>query len=114
MAYYLGIDIGTSGTKALVADTRAKVLATATVEYGVSSPRPGWSEQAPQQWWRATVKAARAAIVKAKIDAGKVAGVGLSGLSERLRGSLEVGLSKQGFTPGEKLGARLLFFPEAH
>ena len=79
MAYYLGIDIGTSGTKALLTDARAKVLASATCEHGISAPRPGWSEQNPDDWWKSAVKAVQAALAKAGIDARQVAGIGLSG-----------------------------------
>jgi len=79
MAYYLGIDVGTSGTKALVMTPTGKVLATATGEHTLSTPRPGWSEQDPDQWWAATVKAARKAVRAAKINGRQVAGIGLSG-----------------------------------
>ncbi|MBI5724761.1 MAG: xylulokinase [Planctomycetes bacterium] len=79
MAYFLGIDVGTSGTKALVMDSRGRVLATATAGHGISAPRPGWSEQQPQDWWNATVKATREAVKKARIDGQQVAGIGLSG-----------------------------------
>jgi len=79
MSYYLGIDVGTSGTKALVMDARAKVLAAATAEHEIHSPRPGYSEQDPDNWWAATVRAVRAAIRKAGIDGAAVAGIGLSG-----------------------------------
>jgi len=79
MSYYLGIDVGTSGTKALVMDARAKVVATATGDHGIFAPRPGWSEQDPDEWWSATVKAVRAAVKKAKIDGKQIAGIGLSG-----------------------------------
>jgi len=79
MAYYLGIDVGTSGTKALVMDARGRVLSTATGTHGISAPRPGWSEQNPDDWWASTVHAVRAAVMKAKIDARQVAGIGLSG-----------------------------------
>jgi xylulokinase len=79
MAYYLGIDVGTSGTKALVMDARGKVLATATGTHGIYAPRPGWSEQRPREWWGSTVQAVRAAVRKAGIDARQVAGIGLSG-----------------------------------
>ena len=79
MAYYLGIDVGTSGTKTLVMNSRCKVLATATAEHGISAPKPGWSEQNPDDWWASTVKATRAAIRKAGINGKKVAGIGLSG-----------------------------------
>ncbi|MHC4294648.1 MAG: FGGY family carbohydrate kinase, partial [Planctomycetota bacterium] len=79
MAYYLGIDVGTSGTKALIMNARAKVLATALADYGVSTPKPLWSEQDPQDWWAATLKATRACIRKAKINGKQIAGIGLSG-----------------------------------
>ena len=79
MAYYLGIDVGTSGTKTLVMNSRCKVLATATAEHGISAPKPGWSEQNPDDWWASAVKATRAAIRKAGINGKKVAGIGLSG-----------------------------------
>ncbi len=79
MAYYLGIDVGTSGTKALIMDARGRVLATATGSHTVSTPKPSWSEQNPQQWWTATVKAVRAAITKAKINGEDIAGIGLTG-----------------------------------
>ncbi len=79
MAYYLGIDVGTSGTKALIMNTGGRVLAAATGPHTVSAPRPFWSEQSPRQWWSATVKAVRAAVAAAKIDAARIAGIGLSG-----------------------------------
>lgn len=79
MAYYVGIDIGTSGTKVLIMNAKAQVLATATAGHDVASPKPGWSEQNPEQWWAATVKATRAAIAKAKIDGKQVAAIGFSG-----------------------------------
>ena len=57
--YVLGIDVGTTGTKALLveANTAGRVVARATQEYPLHTPRPGWAEQDPQDWWRATVKA---------------------------------------------------------
>ena len=79
MAYYLGIDVGTSGTKALVVDARGKVLGSATGEHPISSPKPLWSEQNPADWWASTVVAVRAVLKKTKIDASQVAGIGLSG-----------------------------------
>ena len=42
MGVYLGIDIGTSGTKTLAIRDTGRILASATVEYPLSSPRPGW------------------------------------------------------------------------
>jgi xylulokinase len=80
MKAYLGIDVGTSGTKTLVMDAGGAVLATATAEHDVLTPRPGWSEQDPRQWWDATVKSVKACLKKAPdVQAGDVAGIGFSG-----------------------------------
>ncbi len=79
MAYLLGIDIGTSATKTLICDHKGNVKATATVEHDISTPRPGWSEQDPVQWWHATIKATAQALSKAKIKGAQVTGIGLSG-----------------------------------
>ncbi|MDH7569914.1 MAG: xylulokinase, partial [Armatimonadota bacterium] len=79
MAHLLGIDIGTSGTKALVIDVDGRALGSATVDYPLSTPQPGWAEQDPADWWRATAAAVRAACVRAGISPAEVAAVGLSG-----------------------------------
>ena len=79
MAHLLGIDIGTSGTKTLICDCTGRVIATAMAEHPISSPKPGWSEQHPADWWAATVTATRAVLKKAKLKAGDVTAVGLSG-----------------------------------
>src|SRR3954468_3142911 len=79
MPYLLGIDIGTSGTKTLICDEKGTVLATATAEHPISSPKPGWSEQNPEDWWKATCKATQAVLKRAKIRATEIGGIGLSG-----------------------------------
>jgi xylulokinase len=79
MAYLLGIDIGTSGTKTLICNDRGKVIATATVEHPIHSPNPGWSEQDPRDWWRSTCKATKAVLKQAKIKPTEIQGIGLSG-----------------------------------
>jgi xylulokinase len=75
----LGIDIGTSGTKTLVCDEKGTVLATAMAEHPISSPKPGWSEQEPDDWWQATCKATRAVLKNAKVKPSDIKGIGLSG-----------------------------------
>ena len=60
MAVFLGIDIGTSGTKVLAIDTHGKILAESTQQYPCYHPQPLWSEQDPEHWWQATVEAIRA------------------------------------------------------
>lgn len=74
---YLGIDLGTSGVKALLMDDGANVVASATAPLTVSRPRPGWSEQAPADW----IEATRAALVQLRAghDLSAVRGIGLSG-----------------------------------
>ncbi len=79
MGYLLGIDIGTSATKSLVCDDEGKVLTTAMAEHPIASPKPGWSEQDPRDWWKSTCDAARKVIKQAKIKPSDVSGVGLSG-----------------------------------
>ncbi len=76
---FIGIDVGTSGTKTILCNVKGKILAEATFEYPCYSPRPGWSEQNPADWWTATTKGVKAVLRKAKISKNKVLGLGLSG-----------------------------------
>lgn len=74
---YLGLDIGTSGVKAVIIDSRGGVKASVTTPLALSTPRPGWAEQRPQDWWAAATTALRRATKAAKRT--RVAAVGLSG-----------------------------------
>ena len=81
---FLGLDLGTTGLKALLIDEQAAVVATATAEYPLSTPYPGWSEQDPAHWLRAAHEATRGVIVRAAAaghgDPGaRVAAIGFSG-----------------------------------
>jgi xylulokinase len=96
MAYLLGIDIGTSGTKTLICDDRGKVIATAMAEHPISAPKPNWSEQNPQDWWTAACKATKAVLRKAKIKATEISGIGLSG---QMHGSVFLGDSSRPLRP---------------
>ncbi|MEI7769248.1 MAG: xylulokinase [Chloroflexales bacterium] len=79
MPYLLGLDIGTSGAKALLCDDAGRVVASATAEYPLSQPRPLWSEQDPADWWAGARAALRAALAHAAVPAGQIAGLGLTG-----------------------------------
>jgi xylulokinase len=79
MPHLLGIDIGTSGTKTLICDDTGRVLATANADHPISTPKPGWSEQNPEDWWRATCKATQMVLKKARVKPGDIQGIGLSG-----------------------------------
>jgi xylulokinase len=69
----VGIDVGTTGVKALAISPAGEVLAKADEGYPLSTPRPGWSEQDPELWWQATQHALAA------LGRRDVAGIGLSG-----------------------------------
>lgn len=79
MTYFLGLDIGTSGTKALLITAEGKAVASDTQEYPLFVPRPQWAEQRPEDWWEAAQTATRNVLAKAGIRGEEVAGVGLSG-----------------------------------
>jgi len=66
----VGLDVGTSAVKGVAIDEEGRVLATASAEYPLSRPQPGWSEQEPEDWWRAAEE------VLGRLPAGPV---GLSG-----------------------------------
>src|SRR5689334_18665584 len=72
MPALVGIDVGTTGVKALAISETGDVLAVAEEGYGLSIPQPGWSEQDPEDWWRAT----ETALARLAVDA---APIGLSG-----------------------------------
>jgi len=77
---FLGIDVGTSGTRALVIDPSGRIAGSATTEHvAFATPRPGWAEQDPADWWRATGEAVRGALADAGIDGAGIAAVGFSG-----------------------------------
>ncbi len=77
MAYLLGIDIGTSGTKVIAIDETGKLISSASAEYELSTPRPLWAEQRADDWWDAVCACCRE--ITAQIPAGEIAGIGLSG-----------------------------------
>lgn len=79
MGVYLGVDIGTSGTKTIAIDATGKLLGGASASYPCQHPRPLWSEQDPEDWWQATVATVRQTVRKAKLKKSDVRGIGLSG-----------------------------------
>ncbi len=79
MSRFLGIDVGTSGTKTLVIDDQGRILAEATATYPCAHPEPLWSEQDPDDWWQATVTTVRQVMQKAGLKPEDVKAIGLSG-----------------------------------
>ncbi|MEX2541184.1 MAG: xylulokinase [Trueperaceae bacterium] len=74
----LGLDVGTSGLKALAVDEHGQVVAEAEESYPLLTPRPGWSEQEPEAWWAAARTALKE--LSGRLPAsGRVVALGLSG-----------------------------------
>jgi xylulokinase len=76
VAVLVGLDVGTSGTRALAVDAEGTVVAEATSRYEPDRPRPGWSEQRPQDWWRAATEVLREVAAGANDE---IVGLGLAG-----------------------------------
>jgi xylulokinase len=68
----VGLDVGTTGVKALALSPEGDVLARAEESYDLSTPHPGWAEQDPEDWWQAAERALAAL-------GGEPAAIGLSG-----------------------------------
>jgi len=79
MANFVGIDIGTSSVKAVLIDERQSMLADASAPLEVSRPRPLWSEQDPEDWWRETEAVIAVLRARAPRAMAGVEAVGLSG-----------------------------------
>lgn len=75
---FLGIDVGTGGSRTVVIDENGKVLATVTAAHeDFASPQIGWAEQNPDDWWRACVTAIREVLQTLKAE--EIAAIGFSG-----------------------------------
>src|SRR5271165_5464819 len=76
----LGIDVGTSGTRALILDEVGRIVASGTAEHApFASPQPGWAEQDPTDWWRAATIAIRKTIQSSGASSDEIVCVGFSG-----------------------------------
>lgn len=77
---FLGIDVGTSGSRAVLINEQGQTLASETVEHvPFASPHVGWAEQDPGDWFRASAVAVRAVLANENVRAGEVGAVGFSG-----------------------------------
>ncbi len=84
---FLGVDIGTSSCKAIIIDSKAKVLSSATVEYFLDFSHEGtWAEIDPEKWYQAAVEAIKRCMEKASVEGDKILAVGLSGQMVSLLG----------------------------
>jgi xylulokinase len=76
---FLGIDVGTTGTKAVVIDMHGAFVAEATSAHDVFYPNPGWSEQHPEDWWTSTVCAVKEVTASIPNACTRIEAIGLSG-----------------------------------
>jgi xylulokinase len=79
MPFFLGLDVSTTATKALLMNDQGKVLAVAAHEYSYETPRPLWSEQHPDLWWDGTSKSISKVIKESGISPDDVVAIGLTG-----------------------------------
>ncbi|MBV9172118.1 MAG: xylulokinase [Chloroflexi bacterium] len=77
-AQVLGIDVGTSGLRAVLLDEHGRTVDEASAMYGLRVPRPGWTEQDPDDWWTAAISALNELWERGH-DARSIAAVGLTG-----------------------------------
>ena len=90
---WLGIDIGTSGVKAVIVDDAGSIVDQATAPLGVSRSKPLWTEQSPDDWWQAVQTAVCS--IPARVR-GQVQGIGLSG---QMHGAVLLDASDQVLRP---------------
>jgi xylulokinase len=76
---FIGIDLGTSAIKSILVDESGRLVATASEPLQVTRPAPGFSEQDPESWWRATIAAFDSLARQAPREMAAVRGIGLSG-----------------------------------
>lgn len=79
MAYLIGVDIGTSGVKAVACSTEGQIVATASAQYPLHFPRPGWVEQDPADWWNGTCAALQDLTIQLGEKRNQIKGMALSG-----------------------------------
>jgi xylulokinase len=80
LVLFLGIDVGTGGSRAVLIDQAGKVVAShATEHVPFQSKFPGWAEQDPEDWWRASQQSIRAVLAASACAPADIAGIGLTG-----------------------------------
>ena len=80
MKYWLGLDIGTGGSRALLVDESGRVAGGVTAPHAeMRMPKPLWAEQDPEDWWRAAQQAIRGVLLETGVGSDDIEAVGLSG-----------------------------------
>ena len=79
MRVAIGVDVGTTGARAVAVDDGGDVVSTATSQYPLLTPRPQWTEQDPAEWWRASREVLASAVSACRDARHEVVGIGLTG-----------------------------------
>jgi xylulokinase len=79
MKLFLGLDVSTTGTKALLINEKGGVVSSATTPLTLSTPHPLWSEQDPRDWWTGMVESIRQMLAQAGVSGSAVTAIGLTG-----------------------------------
>jgi xylulokinase len=79
MRFLLGLDVGTTSTRTIIIDENGNLIASSTSDYELITPKPGWAEQIPDDWWTASIKTIRDVIKKSNIPPEDIVCIGLSG-----------------------------------
>jgi len=79
MSFFMGIDVSTTGAKALLVNESGTVVATATTPLSLSTPRPLWSEQDPYEWWAGVTASVQSVMKQGVATADEIAAIGLTG-----------------------------------
>src|SRR5512146_2800728 len=79
MQTFLGLDISTTGAKALLINEKGGVISSATTPLTLSAPHPLWSEQDPRDWWTGMAESIRQVLAQAGVTGSAVTAIGLTG-----------------------------------
>ncbi|NNA37653.1 xylulokinase, partial [Pseudomonas lundensis] len=83
MEYLMGIDIGTSGVKAIIIDNAGRVILSKIESYDINIVKKGWMEQDPEQWWHGTTTVVREIVRESGINKDEIKDIGFSGHMHR-------------------------------
>lgn len=78
-SFFLGIDVSTTNSKALLIDEGGQVIAAASSPHTLQTPKPLWSEQDPHEWWGAVSASIRSVLEKGGLSGDQFAAIGLTG-----------------------------------
>jgi len=79
MAYYIGVDLGTTGLKSAVLDREGRILGLGYQKYSIETPMPNYAQQDPDTWWSALKSTMAQALMRAQVPSDEIRGIGLSG-----------------------------------